>query len=166
MLSSPGRYTAFGNVSISDPASHGILGGDDNIETDDFVWKFDINKGRLVSTVTGLTDGESVNGVMDPANVDFPASFQAAQCSAKGICPVVNAKITQHGEITQFTGVAVIKSDFFAYHVAEDHDGQLSDPLLIFGGKAHNFDAPSGKVYLFELSKDIMAQGAVPFCVG
>ena len=149
MLSSPGSYTAFGNVSISDPASHGILGGDDNIETDD-VWKFNIDKGRLVSTVSG----------QDPTNYNFPAVFPGC---LEGLCAVTDAKITKHGETTTLIGNAVVKPDFFAYHVAELHGDELSDPLLIFGGKAHNFVAASGKVYLFDLTPDIMAQGAAPF---
>ncbi|MGV1014473.1 MAG: FecR family protein, partial [Methyloceanibacter sp.] len=169
VLAAPGVYTAFGNTTIHDPASNGILGGGDyggaeGPFADDFVWTFNIVNNRLVGTVSGLLDANCGSGPncqpiethpITAALVDFPATFVAAQCE-NGLCPVVDAKITQNGVTTTLIGNAVLKPDFFAYHLAENHGGELGDPLLIFGGKAHKFDAPSGKVHLFQLSADVL----------
>lgn len=167
VLSAPNTYTAY-DTNFEDPASNGILGGDDNpdVEVDDFVWTFNIENGRLVGTVEGLTDTfEGEIGPMTPADVNFPATFD--QC-VDGICAVTDATITQDGETDTFVGLAVLKKDFFAYHLVEfqepdigqsthalDTNPVYSDPLLIFGGTAHDFGAPSGKTYAFLLLPDV-----------
>ena len=169
VLTPPHSYTAY-NQTHNDPASNGILGGDDDpeVDADDFEWTFSIIDGRLVGKVEGKNDGD---GIMSPALVDFPAEF--AGCSA-GLCPVTDAKITQDGITDIFKGHAVLRQDFYAYHVVEHtppldqaqnniQDGDGPDRILAFGGKAYNFGDPSGRVFLFQLAEDPTQPNTAPF---
>ncbi|MCJ7598252.1 MAG: FecR domain-containing protein, partial [Methyloceanibacter sp.] len=199
VLSTPGVYTAFpgtpNEYTTDASGKQGILGGgkypDGTLPplSDDFEWTFTIDEnGRLVGTVLGLTDAHCVDGDCDnievttppPADVNFPATFVAEQC-LNGVCPVIDATITQNNETTTYIGLAVLKKDFFAYQViglpeislntnnSNDDNGPSIDPLLIFGGKGYDFGTPSGKTYAFELTPDLvqLAQGAFgPFASG
>jgi hypothetical protein len=195
VLASPGVYTAFPNspgktFTTDEGGEAGILGGGDyapqpQLAADDFVWKFNIEKGRIVGTVQGLIDascGSGPNCVVQnnaPASpapkIDFPAVFPAAgQCNGVGICFVFDAKITQ-GVPTNYAGVAVVKDkgDFFAFQVMAGHWGESGlipddpsnpDRIMIFGGKDYGFDDPRGKLHFFQLSADITQLGAAgPF---
>ena len=60
VLVGAGVYTAFpGTIdqfTTDNGSEAGILGGDPNATVDDFEWTFNIENGRLVGTVSGLTD--------------------------------------------------------------------------------------------------------------
>ena len=131
---------------------------------------------RLKGTVNDLNDG---SGNFAPATIDLPQTFQANQC-ADGICPVTDATITQNNVTTTFIGLAVLKTDFFAYQLIETPNTgsalnnnlirpSSGDPLLVFGGKGYDFGTPSGKTYAFVLTPDIKEalNGAIaPFAGG
>jgi len=179
VLGSPGAYTAFPGTSEYTTNDAGVLGGGNHGDnpgpgpfTDDFTWTFSIVNGRFTGTVSGLLDANCTNKdcttiethTISPAKVDFPASFPAATC-LNGICPVTNGKITQNGVTQNYAGIAVLKQDFFAYQVLAGHyvpniglvadDSENPDPLLLIGGTRHQFDAPSGKLFTFQLTQDI-----------
>ena len=181
VLTPANTYMAYGAPHY-DPASNGILGGDETIETDDFEWTFEIQDGRLVGTVSGLVDynGEGGPQVMTPAAVNFPTIFTQDQCAfGLGVCAVTDATITQGETTDTFSGWAVLKQDFYAYHLVEAPDFGLSDSyydyvpynnspdqVLAFGGKKHDFGTPTGKTYVFVLTPDVVAgpEGAIsPF---
>ncbi|WP_158007426.1 FecR family protein [Methyloceanibacter stevinii] len=98
---------------------------------------------------------------------DFPETLQCVN----GFCPVTDAKVIVDGETVEYFGGAVIKPGFFAYQVARGENANeelgplnaLDESLLIFGGKKHNFQAPSGKIYVFALTSDVIQQSAAPF---
>jgi hypothetical protein len=188
VLGTPGAYTAFPNDPHSkyttDNGSGGVLGGGNYGNTppgpplaDDFTWTFSIVDGRFVGTVSGLLDANCTDSscqtiethTISQAKVDFPASFPAATCE-DGICPVTNAKITQDGVTRNYAGIAVLKQDFFAYQVMAGQYGQGDfviptnpnepDPLLLIGGTGHQFEAPSGKIHVFQLTQDITQPGS------
>jgi hypothetical protein len=184
VLVGAGVYTAFPETPdqfTTDEASDaGILGGDLNSTVDDFIWTFNIENNRLVGTVSGLTDAHCMNGdCSNPENivtntppavaVNLPAAFQPEECEL-GVCAVTNATLTQDGEPTTYVGLAVLKKDFFAYHLVNappEPSGPLTnaldygesdyhpEPFLAFGGKGYNFGTPSGKTYAFALTPDV-----------
>ena len=157
---------------------------------DDFVWTFGFANGRLVGTVSGLTDAHCGDGCNDiqisnppPAAVNFPATFNAADC-VNGVCPVTDATVTQNGQTTTYQGSAILKQDFFAYQLIGTPTTPISnsltnavivdnapsaDPLLVFGGTGYNFGTPSGRIFAFELTPDVKEamNGAIaPFSGG
>jgi trimeric autotransporter adhesin len=191
VLTSPGVYTAFPGTSAQfttgNAGSSGVLGGGSYPEgasppfADDFVSTFKLSNGRLLATVSGLTDahcsGENCSEIeasnLPPAEIDFPATGQCVN----GVCPITasdHATITQGGKTATYEGLAVFKKDFFAYQLASLPGGttdnnSISNPLLVFGGKAYNFGAPSGRTYAFILTPDILQvqNGAfAPFASG
>ncbi|MGH6737014.1 MAG: FecR domain-containing protein [Methyloceanibacter sp.] len=182
VLTAPGTFTAFRDTddeyTTGNGGDQGVVGGDPNATVDDFTWTFSIVDGRLVGTVTGQTDsfpgdGEPVVVGSSPASVNFPASFPGTQC-ANGVCVVTDATITQDGETTNYIGQFVGKKGFFAYNVIAGHfdfEGEEpaqviedpSDRILAFGGTAHNFGTPSGKLYLFALTPDVRTMSPAPF---
>ncbi len=128
--------------------------------------------------MSGLTDsslddnGNVVIEDLPDAAVDFPATFPGTQCSNLGVCLVTDATITQDGETSNYVGRFVGRQGFFAYHVAQGEIGEQGglaidqghpEPILAFGGTAHNFGTPSGKVYLFDLTPDVVANSPAPF---
>ncbi len=161
VLSPPNSYTAY-NTQFSNPRENGILGGDDRpeVNADDFNQNFTISKGRFQGTVTGLNDG---SGSFQPAILDFPATLQ---CSPEGFCPITTADkatITEAGQTTTYAGYSVFEKDFFAYNIANVSDESSHDHperLLAFGGAGYSFAAPSGKIYSFCLTPDILEGGA------
>ena len=185
VLLSPGVYTAFPGTSLeytTDNASNqGILGGGTYPAgtqaplSDDFNWTFQIANGRLTGIVSGLTDAHCVDGNCEnietstppDAHVDFPATLDCLD----GICAILpkdNATVTQNGQTTTYTGVAVLKTDFYAYDLigaanSNDQGGPSSDPVLAFGGKGYNFGTPSGKTYAFLLLPDVKEGVLAPF---
>jgi hypothetical protein len=162
VLSPPNSYTAYGS-NFSNPGENGILGGDDdpNVNADDFVWTFGILNGRFKGTVSGLNDGDESES-FQPAALDFPATLQCLN----GVCPInlaENATITQGGQTSRFTGLAVFKGNFFAYDLVSASDqasGDHPERLLVFGGSGYSFPAPSGKIYSFTLTPDTLQSGA------
>ena len=205
VLLSPGVYTAFPGTpdqyttdggDQSNGVKQGILGGGNYPEgtppplADDFVWTFGFANGRLVGTVSGLTDAHCGGGCNDlqitnppPAAVNFPSTFNPADC-VNGVCAVTDATITQGGKTTTYQGLAVLKTGFFAYQLIGAPNNDLSigthaelvdnhapspDPLLVFGGKGYNFGTPSGQIFAFELTPDVKEalNGAIaPFSGG
>ena len=187
VLSVPGVYDAYGE-RIQDPASNGILGGGNYNGyqgpaklADDFTWTFSIVNGRFLGTVSGLKDANCsgpdcqiiTTHTASQAKVDLPASFPAVTC-LDGICPVTNAKITQDGKTRNYAGVAVLKKDFYAYDVLAGRyvsgkglvptDSEEPDRILLFGGKGYKFAEPTGKIYTFQLSNDLLqGDAAGPF---
>ncbi|GFO82464.1 MAG: hypothetical protein A49_20910 [Methyloceanibacter sp.] len=140
--------------------------GPDGLLTNDLVWTFTIKGNRLLADIPGDTDIDTELATVylrtGPASqFDFPATLNCLN----GFCSVENAKVTTDGETTKFIGHAVLKNDFFAYHVADGEAGDL-DRLLVFGGKKHNFGEPAGKVYVFALTNDIVQGDAPPFASG
>ncbi len=125
---------------------------------DDFTGPFSLQNGRLTGTVS----------VTNPLNVDFPATLQCVN----GVCPITvndHATVTQSGQTTTYEGLAVLKKDFFAYHVVgvpqgpsistnalDINNGPSADPLLVFGGKGYDFGTPAGKTYVFVLTPDVV----------
>jgi trimeric autotransporter adhesin len=205
VLLSPGVYTAFRGTldeyttdggDQSNGVKQGILGGGNYPEgtppplADDFVWTFGFANGRLVGTVSGLTDAHCTDGNCNnigttnppPAAVNFPSTFNAADC-VNGVCAITDATITQGGKTTTYQGLAVLKTDFFAYQLigvpdasfsqalgqevpVVDNNGPSKDPLLVFGGKKYDFGTPSGRTFAFELTPDVkeVMNGAIaPF---
>ncbi len=57
--------------------------------------------------------------------VNLPATFRADQC-ALGICAVLDATLTQDEETTTYVGLAVLKQDFFAYHLVNAPTSHLA----------------------------------------
>ena len=126
VLVAPGMYTAFPGTddefTTDNGADAGILGGDPNAQVDDFEWTFNIENGRLVGTVSGLTDSHCNNGDCEdiqvsnppPVDVDLPA---LCSICVNGVCAVLDGTLTQDGEATTYVGLAVLKQDFFAYHL-------------------------------------------------
>ena len=187
VLATPSSYTAFGgsqNGGYTTYEPYNILGGDPTTTGDDFTWTFAIVKGRLVGTVTGLTDThldcsspsncQMVTTVSPPAKLNFPfVKFPGGCAAATGACVVTDAKLTQNGQTPQnYAGIAVLKKDFWAYYVANGHfdesglvlqDGNNPEPILMFGGKTYNFAPASGKLYVFQMTGDILEPGAAPF---
>lgn len=170
VLVGPGVYTAFPGTpeqfTTDDGTEAGILGGDPYSTVDDFIWTFGIENGRLVGTVSGLTDAHCASGdcnniqtsVITPAAVNFPATFAGCQ---NGVCAVTDATVTQGGEPTNYIGQFVGKQGFFAYDLiaGQFDDGQPiidddSERILAFGGTGYNFGTPSGKTYAFALTPD------------
>ena len=127
--------------------------------------------GASLGTVSGLTDAHCGDGCNNsqisnppPAAVNFPATFNAADC-VNGVCPVADATVTQNGQTTTYQGLAVLKQDFFAYQLIGTPTTPISnsltnavivdnapsaDPLLVFGGTGYNFGTPSGRIFAFE----------------
>ena len=173
VLTTPGTYTAFPNGDTYTTDGSNVLGGDPDTDGDDFEFTFSIINDRPVGTVAGKTDshlqcdsgGQNCQKVITtppPAIVSFPASFTLASCPT-GICLVTDATVTQSGQPTTYQGVAVLKPEFFAYHVASTGENG-GEPLLIFGGKKYNFDSPTGKLHYFQLTADPTQPGAAgPF---
>jgi hypothetical protein len=179
VLNAPGVYTAFPGTSdeftTEDGNDAGILGGDPVATVDDFEWTFSIENGRLVGTVSGLLDSfqDCPDGpgscqihteVISDAQVDFPTEFPVDQC-AFGVCAVTDATVTQDDETTTYVGLAVLKKDFFAYHLVNAPEtGPLThaldydyhpEPILAFGGTGHDFGTPSGRTFAFLLTPDV-----------
>ncbi len=169
VLTPAGTFTAFPGTSAEfttdNTGGSGILGGDANpdVNADDFNWTFDLGTGRFKGTVTGLIDD---SGTFQPATIDFP--FEGLQCP-NGVCPhgaypiveTDNATITQDGQTTNYIGGVVVKPGFLAYDltsttISNDHP----ERLLLFGGTGYNFGTPSGKVYSFELTPDLLQASA------
>jgi hypothetical protein len=178
VLLSPGVYTAFPGTpdefTTGDPGSSGILGGDPRSTGNDFIQTFSIVDGRLVGTVSGLTEAhcndqdcsEIEIHTPPPADVSFPATFTAdtsSPCIQFGVCAVTDGTVTQNGQTKTYVGLAVLKQDFFAYQLIgvpnttqdSEDNGPNSDPVLVFGSKGYDFGAPSGKTYAFILTPDI-----------
>ena len=189
VLNPPGTFTAFPGTPGQEFTTHdhmGILGGDDleGVNVDDFERTFSIVNDRLVGTVTGLVDsfpGESGPETRDiaDASVDFPAKPNCVK--DLGLCPVTGATITQNGETTTYEGLAVLRTDFYAYHVIDrdlfglgngfnvenieiDQDNEdTPEALLAFGGKGYNFGTPSGRAFGFLLTPDVREGVFAPF---
>ncbi|HMK40944.1 MAG TPA: hypothetical protein VK451_05245, partial [Methyloceanibacter sp.] len=164
VLSPPNVYTAYGIPLDNQGDDHHLLGGDDRpeVNADDFIWTFNLGPDRLQATVTGLIDGSND---FQPATIDLPATFPLSQCS-DGVCAINlsdNASLSQAGQTTQYTGLSVLKPNFFAYDIvaATNLDSNNHpDRLLAFGGTGYTFAAPSGKIYSFALTPDILEAGA------
>ncbi|MCB1444075.1 MAG: FecR domain-containing protein [Methyloceanibacter sp.] len=140
--------------------------GPDGLLTDDLVWTFTVKGNRLLADIPAEADIdaelETVYLRSGPAaKIDFPEKLTCLN----GFCSVETAKVTADGETTNFIGHAVLKNDFFAYHVVSDEPNDF-DRLLVFGGKKHNFGEPAGKIYLFALTSDIVQGDAPPFASG
>ena len=96
--------------------------------------------------------------------IDFPATLQCLD----GVCPINvpdNATVSQAGQTTTYAGLAVFKTNFFAYDIVAATNPRPQNrssraPLLVFGGKGYNFAAPSGKIYSFALTPDTWKSGA------
>jgi hypothetical protein len=186
VLTPPSNYTAYGE-QIKDPEDRGVLGGDDNPEvtSDDFIWTFTIEDGRVVGTVTGLTGGISGDPEsteqLDPADVDFPAVFPLTDCM-EGICAVKDAKVTYDDQTKTYQGYAVLRQDFYAFHitdpeaglgfelgeandlnVAQEEDGGPPRTVLAFGGKGYDFGAARGRTFAFLLTPDVTSNALAPF---
>jgi hypothetical protein len=176
VLSTPGVYTAFPETSseyTTDSAGEqGILGGGNYPEgtppplADDFEWTFTIDEnGRRMGTVTGLTDSHCVEGDCDEievtpapdAVVDFPETLDCVN----GVCPITidnHATITQDDNPKTYVGLAVLKPDFYAYHLVnlpDDSSDYHPEPILAFGGEGYGFGTPSGRTYAFDLLPDV-----------
>jgi len=151
-----------------------VIRAGDGLVPDDFVWTFSIVNDRLVADVPAVdTEGcddsnceilPTLASTRPALQFDFPETVE--NC-LDGLCAINDAKVTVNGETFEFAGHAVLKNDFFAYHVAEQGLGKdeqvlLRNAVLVFGGKKRNFEASSGKVYIFALTSDVIQQ-TVPF---
>jgi hypothetical protein len=185
VLTAPGVYTAFpliddDSFTTEDGHDAGILGGGTypaettGPKADDFEMAFTFQGDRLIGNIEGMTDAECDDGDCDtvlpriapPALVDLPAEFDNPDetCALGAICPVIDAKITQNPgteneETETLVGIAVLKDDFFAYHLVNEPEVGDEDwhpePILAFGGKGYDFKTPQGRTYAFLLTPDV-----------
>jgi hypothetical protein len=193
VLSSPGVYTAFpdspNSYTTGSGASQGILGGGSYPPgtppggpfADDFTSTFSVEGNRLVGTLTGLIEahcaGENCSApttsVVPDTQVNFPW-FQPNQTDSpggpcvNGICAITDATTTQgqgaNAVTTTYTGLGVAKPGFFAYQVTEvNNDNEEANPVLAFGGDPYNFGTPTGRVFAFDLQRDIAQNAFAPF---
>jgi hypothetical protein len=193
VLSSPGVYTAFpgspDSYTTGSAASQGILGGGSYPPgtppggpfADDFTSTFSVEGNRLVGTLTGLIEAHCAGqncsapttSVVPDTQVNFPW-FQPNQTDAPvgpcvdGICAITDATTTQgqgaNAVTTTYTGLGVAKPGFFAYQVTEvNNDNEDANPVLAFGGDSYNFGTPTGRVFAFDLQRDIGQNAFAPF---
>ena len=165
------------------PGPLGIFGGDDNpdVTADDFNVLLLVNNGRLLGYVTGLVESheecpdgpESCQTVTGPApatSYDLPYEFPEGDCSEIGVCTVTDGRMGRSGTTTNLIGTAVIKPGFWGYQLIPGHYSEgfkiidQTEPMLMFGGTAYEFGTPSGRLFTFDLTSDVLQDSAIgPF---
>jgi hypothetical protein len=153
----------------------GWAGGADYpaVTVDDFTASLTLQDGRLVGTVSELVgsheecpDGpntcQTVTEEESPVTISLPAEFPDGACSEIGVCIVTDGQATQDDVTTNYIGTAVLKPGFWAYQLTPGHyegDTKIIDernPALLFAGEAYKFGEPSGRLFQFDLTQDVL----------
>jgi hypothetical protein len=111
-----------------------------------------------------------VTGPAPATSYDLPYEFAEGDCTEIGICTVTDGRMGRSGTTTNLIGTAVIKPGFWGYQLIPGHYSEgikiidQAEPMLMFGGTAYEFGSPSGRLFTFDLTSDVLQDSAIgPF---